>query len=278
MVLKKVQLFVTKKAFDFFIPPQFNTPSVLKVVFEASNPFELAAVLTQLCKSFPLATVKRKYNGEIEIQGPGKLYLDSIINDLRIYSKVKIKILHWAVLYRETVLESSEKCFSTTENKCTIAMIAEPLDESVKDLPDKCSIWANGPIEDPNILLDCTLPAEVDKLKMNSVKDEIVRSFNTALKNGPLDGQPIRQVKFRIVDAAFPPESSYAPYSLSIYDLIHSTVLHATPHLMEAIFYVEIQILEKYLPDIERFLSREHGYAIANEARQTTTARLVKAL
>lgn len=111
---------------------------------------------------------------------------------------------------------------------------------------------------------------------MNSVKDEIVRSFYTALKNGPLDGQPIRQVKFSIVDAAFPPESSDAPYSLSIYDLIHSTLLHATPHLMEAIFYVEIQTFENYLPDIERFLSREHGYITANEARQTTAVRLVK--
>ncbi|XP_021728162.1 110 kDa U5 small nuclear ribonucleoprotein component CLO-like isoform X2 [Chenopodium quinoa] len=133
--IEKSATLCDEKGFDFFIPPQFNTPSVLKVVFEASNPFELGAVLTQLCKTFPLATVKRiKYYGGIEIQGPGKLYLDSIIKELRIYSKVKIKILHWAVLYRETVLESSEKCFSTTKNKCTIAMIAEPLDEIAEDL------------------------------------------------------------------------------------------------------------------------------------------------
>lgn len=52
------------------------------------------------------------------------------------------------------------------------------------DLLAARSIWAFGPdITGPNILVDDTLPSEVDKGLLNSVKDSIVQVSKTMMTN-----------------------------------------------------------------------------------------------
>jgi hypothetical protein len=64
------------------------------------------------------------------------------------------------------------------------------------------SIWAFGPDSTgPNILVDDTLPSEVDKGLLSSVKDSIVQGFQWGTREGPLCEEPIRNVKFKILDA-----------------------------------------------------------------------------
>jgi U5 small nuclear ribonucleoprotein component len=49
------------------------------------------------------------------------------------------------------------------------------------------SIWAFGPdINGPNILVDDTLPGDVDKAALLSVKDSVVQGFQWATREGPL--------------------------------------------------------------------------------------------
>lgn len=49
------------------------------------------------------------------------------------------------------------------------------------------SIWAFGPDSNgPNILLDDSLPNEVDKPLLYTVKDSIVQGFQWATREGPL--------------------------------------------------------------------------------------------
>ena len=49
------------------------------------------------------------------------------------------------------------------------------------------SIWAFGPDDmGPNILLDDTLPSEVDKKLLYSVKDSIKQGFQWGTREGPL--------------------------------------------------------------------------------------------
>jgi hypothetical protein len=53
----------------------------------------------------------------------------------------------------------------------------------------------------PNILVDDTLPSEVDKGLLSSVKDSIVQGFQWGTREGPLCEEPIRNAKFKILDA-----------------------------------------------------------------------------
>ena len=61
------------------------------------------------------------------------------------------------------------------------------------DLLAARSIWAFGPNSTgPNILVDDTLPSEVNKGLLNSVKDSIVQGFQWGTREGPLCEEPIR--------------------------------------------------------------------------------------
>lgn len=55
------------------------------------------------------------------------------------------------------------------------------------DLLAARSIWSFGPdANGPNVLLDDTLPSEVNKNLLFSVKDSIVQGFQWATREGPL--------------------------------------------------------------------------------------------
>ena len=64
------------------------------------------------------------------------------------------------------------------------------------------SIWAFGPDRNgPNILLDDTLPSEVDKGLLAAVRESIVQGFQWGAREGPLCDEPMRNCKFKIMDA-----------------------------------------------------------------------------
>ena len=98
------------------------------------------------------------------------------------------------------------------------------------DLLASRSIWAFGPDESgSNILLDDTLPSQVDKKMLVSVKEHIKQGFQWGAREGPLCDErmcslpcPIilawadrfgltamRNVKFRILDASLAAEQIY---------------------------------------------------------------------
>ena len=55
------------------------------------------------------------------------------------------------------------------------------------DLLASRSIWAFGPeTNGPNILLDDTLPSEVDKDLLRTVRESIIQGFQWAAREGPL--------------------------------------------------------------------------------------------
>jgi len=128
----------------------------------------------------------------------------------------EIKVADPVVSFCETVVETSSiKCFSETPNKKNkLTMIAEPLEKGIAediendvvsmnwnkkrigeffqtkydwDLLAARSIWSFGPdMNGPNILVDDTLPSEVNKTLLSSVKDSIVQGFQWASREGSL--------------------------------------------------------------------------------------------
>ena len=95
------------------------------------------------------------------------------------------------------------------------------------DLLESRSIWAFGPDDSgPNILLDDTLPSQVDKKLLGTVKEHIKQGFQWGAREGPLcdEREPpcvlflafatngviaMRNVKFRILDASLAQEPIY---------------------------------------------------------------------
>lgn len=178
------------------------------------------------------------------------------------------------VAFCETVVETSSlKCFAETPNKKNkLTMIAEPLEKGLAedienenvqigwnkkklgeffqtkydwDLLAARSIWAFGPDNTgPNILVDDTLPSEVDKGLLSSVKDSIVQGFQWGTREGPLCEEPIRNTKFKILDAVIANEPLHRGGGQIIPTarrVVYSAFLMATPRLMEPYLFVEVQ-------------------------------------
>ena len=203
-----------------FKPIRHMTESVFKVAVEPVNPSELPKMLDGLRrvnKSYPLISTKVEESGEHVVLGTGELYMDCVMHDLRrLYSEMEIKVSDPVTRFCETVVETSAiMCYSITPNKKNkVTMIAEPLDDgiaedieagkvSIKDPIRKVarffednydwdklaarSIWAFGPEEmGPNILQDDTLPSQVDKKLLGSVRDSITQGFSWGTREGPL--------------------------------------------------------------------------------------------
>lgn len=132
------------------------------------------------------------------------------------------------------------------------------------DLLAARSIWAFGPEQSgPNILLDDTLPSEVDKNLLGVVKDSIVQGFQWATREGPLCEEPIRNVKFKILDASIAAEPIHRgggqiiPTSRRV---AYSAFLMATPRLMEPYNFVEVQAPADCVPAVYTVLAKRRGH------------------
>lgn len=280
-----------------FRPLKFNTRSVVKLSIEPINPSELPKMLDSLRKvnkSYPLLTTRVEESGEHVVLGTGELYMDSVMHDMRkVFSEIDIKVADPVVSFCETVVETSSlKCFAQTPNqKNKITMIAEPLEkglaedieqEIVKigwnkkqlgdffqtkydwDLLAARNIWAFGPeTTGPNVLLDDTLPSEVDKDMLLSVKESLVQGFQWASREGPLCEEPIRNVKFKMLDATISKEPLYRGGGQIIPTsrrCAYSAFLMATPRLMEPYYFVEVIAPADCVTAVYTVLSKRRGH------------------
>jgi len=197
------------------------------------------------------------------------------------------------VSFCETVVETSSlKCFAETPNKKNkITMIAEPLEKGLAediesgavqmswnkkrlseffqtkydwDLLAARSIWAFGPDSTgPNVLVDDTLPSEVNKSLLNTVKDSIVQGFQWGTREGPLCEEPIRNAKLKILDAVIADEPVHRGGGQMIPTarrVAYSAFLMATPRLMEPYLFVEVQAPADCVSAVYSVLARRRGH------------------
>lgn len=268
---------IKTKDVEIFNTLSFTTLASIKVSVEALKPSEVPKMengLRCVCKCYPLVKQKVEESGEHVIFGTGELQLDCVLHDLRVlFGDLEVKVADPVVSFCETVIDiSTSKCFAATPNKANkLTMIAEPLDEKLDldienkrislNMPKKIvseymknkynwdilasrSIWAFGPTEtSPNILLDDTLSDEINKNLLYTVKDHIVQGFRWACKEGPLCDEPIRGVKFKLTDALISTDNIQRGAGQIIPTarrVVYSSVLLASPRLMEPVNYIEI--------------------------------------
>jgi len=297
-----------------FAPIKHSTQSVVKIATEPLNPSELPKMvegLRRLNKSYPLLVTKVEESGEHTLFGTGELYLDSVMKDLReLYGEVEVKVADPVVAFCETVVETSSlKCFAESPNKKNkLTMIAEPLDSGLAediergivrpewsrkqlgsflqskydwDLLAARSIWAFGPDRDgPNALLDDTLPGEVDKGLLTAIKESVVQGFQWGAREGPLCEEPMRNVKFKLLDASVAGEALHRGGGQIIPTarrVCYSSFLMATPRLMEPVYSVEIQTPADCISVIYNILGKRRGHITADVAKPGTPIFIVKA-
>ncbi|KAL1982303.1 hypothetical protein VTN96DRAFT_1461 [Rasamsonia emersonii] len=284
-----------------FKPIKHMTESVFKVAVEPINPSELPKMLEglrKINKSYPLISTKVEESGEHVILGTGELYMDCVLHDLRkLYAEMELKVSDPVTRFCETVVETSAiMCYSITPNKKNkITMIAEPLDDgiaediesgrvSIKDPIRKVaqffeekydwdklaarSIWAFGPDETgPNILQDDTLPSQVDKKLLGTVRDSIVQGFSWGTREGPLCEEPIRNSKFRLTDVTLADQAIYRGGGQIIPTArraVYSSFLMASPRLMEPIYSCEVLGPADAVSSVYTVLSRRRGHVLSD--------------
>ncbi|KAI8471075.1 MAG: elongation factor EF-Tu-like protein [Monoraphidium minutum] len=310
---------VVPEAFDsedvyIFRPLRFQTLSVVKIATEPLNPSELPKMvegLRRVNKSYPLVSTKVEESGEHTILGTGELYLDSVMKDLReMYAEVEVKVADPVVSFCETVVETSSlKCFAESPNKRNkLTMVAEPLDKGLaEDIErgavslewplkrisefletkydwDKLaarSVWAFGPGADgPNVLLDDTLSTDVDKGLLGAIRSSVVQGFQWGAREGPLCDEPLRDVKFKVMDAVVADEplarggGQIIPTARRV---CYSAFLMASPRLMEPVYYVEIMTPADCISAIYNVLAKRRGHVTADLPKPGTPIFIVQA-
>ena len=293
--------FDTERDLEIFKPLRFTQAggeAVMKLSVEPLNPSDLPKMvegLRRVSKSYPMVRTRVEESGEHVLFGTGELYLDCVMHDLRhVYSDIEIKVADPVVGFRETVVETSNiKCFAETANKRNkLTMISEPLDEGLAehleagkvnidwdpkkigrffqqkydwDLLSVRSVWAFGDSASrgPNILMDDTLPSEVDKSLLNACKSGIIQGFQWAMREGPLCEEPVRSTKLKILDTILADKPIYRGAGQIIPTarrVVHSSLLTAAPRLMEPVYRLEIQC--HIVNAISPLLNKRRGHIV----------------
>ncbi|KAI9740983.1 MAG: hypothetical protein M1834_002694 [Cirrosporium novae-zelandiae] len=284
-----------------FKPIKHFTESVLKVAVEPINPSELPKMLDglrKINKSYPLITTKVEESGEHVVLGTGELYMDCVLHDLRrLYAEMELKVSDPVTRFCETVVETSAiMCYALTPNKKNkITMLAEPLEPGIaEDIEsgrvrirdpirkvaqffeenydwDKLaarSIWAFGPDEmGPNILQDDTLPSQVNKKQLHSVRDSIRQGFSWGTREGPLCEEPIRNTKFRLTDISLAEQAIHrggGQIIPTVRRALYSSFLLASPRLMEPLYSVSMTGPADAVPDLYTVLARRRGHILSD--------------
>lgn len=280
--------------------PHVGGESVVKIAMEPLQPAELPKMvegLRRVSKAYPMVRTKVEESGEHVLCGTGELYLDAVLHDLRnLYAGVEIKVADPVVSFRETVIDTSAvKCFAETANKRNkLTFLAEPMEEGLAeklewgkvhpdwdkkkvgrffqtqyqwDLLSSRSIWAFGdsPTHGTNILLDDTLPGEVDKKLLNTCKASIVQGFQWATREGPLCEEPVRATKLKVLDAVLadkPIHRGGGQIIPTARRVVHAALLTATPRLMEPVYRLQIQCPQPIVEAIQPLLRRRRGHIV----------------
>ena len=279
-------------------PVKYRSESVIKVALEPYNPSELPKMIEGLRKcnqSYGLLQTKVEESGEHVLIGTGELMLDCVLHDLRrLYGEVEIKLSDPFVAFNETVIDTSSfKAWADTANgKNRVAVLAEPLEKEIArdieaekvvmtwpnqqlshhfqstynwDILAARNIWAFG---GPNLLLNDCLPGDADTNLLHQSKPNIVQGFQWACKEGPLCDEPLRNTKFRVIQANLASEAVYRASGQVIpaaRRVCYSSFLLATPRLMEPYYTVDIQCTQDCMPAIATLLQRRRGHITSEE-------------
>ncbi|KAG5421548.1 SNU114 [Candida metapsilosis] len=281
--------------------PNYAVTSVLKVAVEPMNPNDrplLLEGLDKISRSYLSSVFRVEENGEITIVAPGEFYMDCVLHDLRLFfnNELQIRVSDPMTIFSETCIAQSftQIPVATSNGEVSISVIAEPVNDAAlsfeieKKLIDihlskkemssilknkfgwdalaARSVWSFGPDDliGPDILLDDSLDGETDKDQLLKLKPLIVSGFKWSVNEGPLFNEPIRNVKFKILEAKFGENSSSVLNAAQIIPLVrracYTGLLTAKPRLLEPIYKVDAVCPYKAIRIVREIFKLRRGH------------------
>jgi elongation factor 2 len=289
---------------------KFSVSPVVRRSVQVKNAQDLPKLvegLKRLSKSDPCVLTMTSESGEHVVAGAGELHLEICLNDLENdHAGVPLIISDPVVQYRETVGgKSSITALSKSPNKHNrIYMIAEELSEELSkdieegkisprddfkarariladehgwDVTDARKIWCFGPdASGANLLVDQTKAVQY----LNEIKDSVVSGFQWASRDGPLAEEPMRSVRFNIMDVTLHADAIHrgaGQIMPTTRRCMFAAALLAEPCLLEPVFLVEIQVPETAMGGVYGVLTRRRGHVFNEEQRPGTPLFTIKA-
>ncbi|KAF1827427.1 P-loop containing nucleoside triphosphate hydrolase protein [Dissoconium aciculare CBS 342.82] len=289
---------------------KFSVSPVVQRSVEVKNANDLPKLvegLKRLSKSDPCVLTYISESGEHVVAGAGELHLEICLKDLEEdHAGVPLRISDPVVQYRETVSADSRiTALSKSPNKHNrLYVIASPLAEEVSkdiesgkigprddfkarariladdhgwDVTDARKIWCFGPdTNGANLLVDQTKAVQY----LSEIKDSVVSGFQWATKEGPVAEEPMRNVRFNIMDVTLHADAIHRGGGQIIPTarrVLYASALLADPGLLEPVFLVEIQVPEQAMGGIYGVLTRRRGHVFEEAQRPGTPLFNIKA-
>lgn len=289
---------------------KFSVSPVVQRSVQVKNAQDLPKLvegLKRLSKSDPCVLTMTSESGEHIVAGAGELHLEICLKDLEEdHAGVPLHISDPVVQYRETVQsKSSMTALSKSPNKHNrLYMVAEPITEELSlaieagkvsarddfkarariladdfgwDVTDARKIWTFGPDgTGANLLIDQTKAVQY----LNEIKDSVVSGFQWASREGPVAEEPMRSVRFNILDVTLHADAIHRgggqiiPTSRRV---LYASALLAEPALLEPVYLVEIQVPEQAMGGVYGVLTRRRGHVFNEEQRPGTPLFNIKA-
>jgi elongation factor 2 len=289
---------------------KFSVSPVVQRSVQVKNAQDLPKLvegLKRLSKSDPCVLTSTSESGEHVVAGAGELHLEICLKDLEEdHAGVPLTFSDPVVNYRETVgAKSSMTALSKSPNKHNrLYMVAEPMDEELAkaiesgqisprddfkarariladefgwDVTDARKIWTFGPdTNGANLLVDQTKAVQY----LNEIKDSVVSGFQWATREGPVAEEPMRSVRFNILDVTLHADAIHRGGGQIIPTarrVLYASMLLAEPGLLEPVFLVEIQVPETAMGGVYGVLTRRRGHVFNEEQRPGTPLFTIKA-
>eukprot|EP01132_Coremiostelium_polycephalum_P009675 gene9675-11861_t len=308
--LVKTGTITTSDVAHNFRSMKFSVSPVVRVAVEPKNPADLPKLvegLKRLAKADTSVLCITEESGEHIVAGSGELHLEICLKDLaEEHAGIEIKTSDPVVQFRESVSsESSITCLAKSANHHNrLFLKAEPIPMELQDeiesgkvtsrdevksratylsdtyqwdVNDAKNIWSFGPEAiGANLLVNQTKGVQY----LNEIKDSFVASFQWATKEGAICDEPMRGIRYNILDVTLHPDAIHRGGGQIIpaaRRVLYASQLAANPILLEPIFLVEISAPESVIGNIYGVLNRRRGNVISEERRFGSPLFTVKA-
>lgn len=151
------------------------------------------------------------------------------------------------------------------------------------DILASTNVWSFGPeTYGTNILINDSLATNTNQGSLNRIKQSISQGFRWSTREGPLCDEPMRNVKFRVIDAMLSDSAAdCAPGQVipTARRAFYSAFLTANPRMMEPVYFTEIHCTTKEsIEAVFAVLAKRRG-AVQNDVPKIGTPHyIIKAL
>jgi len=285
-------------------PMKFSVSPVVRRALAPNNPAQLKKFtdgLKRLEKIDPCLQVI--YNeGEFIIAGAGELHIEVALKEFQdiLGPEVTFTVSPPVVGFCETVLtKSTHICLGKSPNKHNrLYFTAQPLSKKIISALEKKKVdladlkqlskqleqyddWETAAhlkiwkVCGSNILVDQTQGLQY----LNEIKDTVGAAFEELCNNSILCGEPLRGVRFNLVDAVLHSDTVHrGPGQIipTTRRVLAAALLAATPTLYEPVYLAEIQTEQEVVGKIYSVVARRRGEVIEEIPKQGTPLSLIR--